>query len=210
MAGISNWEYRRDARGSLTSFCRCWIDGGRDRRCVFLARPDLGFVARALFSCSRRANSNAVDCDKNISMAGFWANDKTNLVIPPTSSVPSVRGSCSSDLSNFSQSTPPVFSEDDDDDSYPSCEAPASLTTDCDVDCISSVAKASSAALASGVGVGDVWLATSITDAWSSFISNGVAGFPDSVKMLSEREYRSDKGTVTIESVVTGEISSSA
>ena len=51
--------------GSLTSFLRCWMDGGRAfvPFRVDLARANLAFgsVARALFSCSSLARRKAVD-----------------------------------------------------------------------------------------------------------------------------------------------------
>jgi hypothetical protein len=60
------------------------MEGGRDwlRLGRGLEIPDLGFVARALFSCSSRASNSAVE-----------------------SSVPSSLGSCSSVFSSPSQST---------------------------------------------------------------------------------------------------------
>ena len=59
-------EYLRDGFvGSLTSFFKCWIDGGRvlvalrvDRALASLA---FGSVASASFSCSNLARRNAVD-----------------------------------------------------------------------------------------------------------------------------------------------------
>ena len=61
-------EYRSaEGVGPFTSLFRCWIDGGRDMflaRCSTvwaLARPDFGFVASRLFSCSSLASNKAVD-----------------------------------------------------------------------------------------------------------------------------------------------------
>jgi hypothetical protein len=64
-AGISEY-LRAGGVGPLTKFLSCCIDGGRDSARFLPTRDigvslDLGFVARRLFSCSNRANNNAVD-----------------------------------------------------------------------------------------------------------------------------------------------------
>ena len=60
-----------DRGGALTRFLRCWIDGGRDFALLLgvFDNPDLGSVAKALFSCSSRASRNVVDYKDRISNA---------------------------------------------------------------------------------------------------------------------------------------------
>jgi len=60
-------EYlRAGGVGPFTIFLSCCIEGGRDwlpfrLDRVIGARPDFGFVARRLFSCSSLASNKAVD-----------------------------------------------------------------------------------------------------------------------------------------------------
>lgn len=65
MGGAGIIEYRSAGGvGPLISFFKCWILGGLDwllfLACTFPS-PDLGFVAKRLFSCSSRASRRAVD-----------------------------------------------------------------------------------------------------------------------------------------------------
>lgn len=86
------------------------MDGGRDwlrAREEESASPDLGFVARALFSCSKRASSREVDCYHQYQ----YKITTISHCMEPTSSVASDRGSCSSVLSSSSQSTESLSTE---------------------------------------------------------------------------------------------------
>lgn len=63
-------EYRNAGGvGPVTNLFKCCMEGGLDLDLLFclsidltFVKPDLGFVASKLFSCSSLASSNAVHC----------------------------------------------------------------------------------------------------------------------------------------------------